>query len=504
MGGSNVYNFMVAFAAAMGGMLFGYEIGVIGQVLAMDSTFGAYFDITHYGPDTSQANNPMTWLKNPNHDSVTGNITMSFLLGCLAGALIVSYTADILGRKRSILIGGLLFVTGATLQTAAQTYGMLITGRVIGGLGIGMLSMVVPMFIAETAPNHLRGRMVSVQQLMVTIGIFVASCINAIIIKTSDETDIRWRLALGMQLVPGVAVLLLNLFMPFSPRWLANRDRDSEATKILARLRGMPIEDPAVQAEYREIKESIEMERQIGNASFTELLKPGIRNRVLIGFMLQFFQQWTGINFIMYYAPDLIRKMGFSYDDASIPFNIAQNFVNMVGTFPGMYLVERSGRRKLLMWGAIGMGVCQLLACLFSGLIPHGKGFAWLAVFSLFGFVASFAATWGPMVWVYQSEIFPLRVRSKGTGIATASNWLWNAVIAKAGPPLSTAVTFYVYLIFGLMSLLGGAYTYFCIPETRGKSLEDMDELFGSPPLVHHDSSKTFDADVEAVKDIKA
>ncbi|TPX61303.1 hypothetical protein PhCBS80983_g01195 [Powellomyces hirtus] len=494
----NVYNFMVAFAAAMGGLLFGYEIGVIGQVLVMNDTFGKYFGITFFDAAENK------WKEADNYSDVTGNITMLFLIGCLVGALVVSWMADAIGRKRSILVGGILFVIGCAMQTAANGIGLLYAGRIIGGLGIGILSMVVPLFIAETAPTHLRGRMVAVQQLMITIGIFIASVVNAIIIKTSAADDTRWRIALGMQVVPGVVLLFLNFFMPFSPRWLANRDRDSEAIKILARLRGVSIEDAALQAEFREIKEGIEMERQIGSASWSELLKPGIRNRVFFGFMLQFFQQWTGINFIMYYMPRLIESMGFNKEDADIPFAISNNFINMIGTFPGMYLVERAGRRKLLLWGALGMGISQMLACLFIGLSKeHGQGFAWVAVFCIFGFVLNFAATWGPIVWVYQSEIFPLRIRSKASGVATMSNWGWNAVIGKVGPPLKDNIDFYVYLLFGSICMLGGAFVYFLIPETMGKSLEEIDELFGAQGLVHHGSSKTLDADVEAVKPTK-
>ncbi|KAI8592650.1 sugar transporter [Geranomyces variabilis] len=495
---SSVYNYVVAFGAAFGGLLFGYEIGVVGQVLVMDSTFGKYFGIAYADPANTKDNG---WSRTSDYSDVTGNVTMTFLLGCLAGAAIVSWMADFLGRKRSILIGGILFVIGVTMQVAAASIGVLYTGRVIGGLGIGILSMAVPLFIAETAPTHLRGRMVTVQQLMITIGILVASIINAIIIKTSDETNLRWRLALGMQLVPGVGVVVCNVFMPYSPRWLANRDRDSEAIKILARLRGVSIEDASVQAEFREIKESIEMERQIGTGSWAELLKPGIRNRVVFAVMLQLFQQWTGINFILYYLPKLIVDMGFTHDQADIPFSIANNFINMVGTFPGMYLVERSGRRALLLWGAVSMAFFQLLTCLMIGLKSHGTGFSWVAVFSIFGFTLSFASTWGPIVWVYQSEIFPLRVRAKGTGIGTMSNWANNAIIAKVGPKLTDAIDFKVYAMFGGLALAGGAFSAIWIPETKGVALEELDTLFGAEPLVHESNKTIGGADVELVKE---
>ncbi|KAI9011523.1 general substrate transporter, partial [Gaertneriomyces semiglobifer] len=453
----------------MGGMLFGYEVGVINQVLEMD-TFA-----THFG---------YRGLADPDFESEmktsrTGDITMTFLLGCLGGALIVSYLADKIGRKFSILTGSVLFNVGAILQVIANTFGVLVVGRVVAGLGVGILSMVVPLFIAETAPSHLRGRMVTVQQLMITIGILIASIVNAIIIKTVEKTNVEWRLALGMQLVPGSALLLINFFMPYSPRWLMTRGREEEATATVARLRSLPADDSVVQTEIREIREGIELERQVGTGSLKELLMPGIFNRVIIAFMLQLGQQWTGINFIMYYATSLIERMGFSKEQATIPFTIANNAINFIGTFPGMYLVERMGRKKLLMGGALVMGVSQFIACLAIGLSEnHGSAWSWVAIFSLYGFVLGFASTWGPIVWVYQSEIFPLRLRGKGTGIGTMSNWGWNAVIAKVGPIMVKNIDFYTYLVFGGACIGMFLFTLLFVKETMGKTLEQMDDLF--------------------------
>ncbi|KAI9095581.1 sugar transporter [Phlyctochytrium arcticum] len=497
----NMYNYMVSFGAAMGGLLFGYEIGVIGQVLEMD-TFGRYFDYLKFDAVENK------YVSNGFKAERTGNITMFFLLGCLGGAIIVSWMADFLGRKRSILVGGILFCIGVVLQFIANTLGLLYGGRVVSGLGIGILSMVVPLFIGETAPTHLRGRMIAIQQLMITIGILIASIVNAIIIKTTETRgdELEWRLALAMQMVPGVSVVFINIFMPYSPRWLANRDRDTEALKTLARLRGVDINDTAVQAEYREIKESIELERQVGNGSWSELLKKGIINRVVFVFILQMFQQWTGINFILYYAPDLIQRMGFNKEQATIPFNIANNFINVIGTFPGMYLVERSGRRKLLIWGGLGMGISQFIACLAVGLSKSTPAWSWVAIFAVYGFILNFSSTWGPVVWVYQSEIFGLRVRAKGTGVGTMSNWGFNAVIAKLGPIMSDKIDFYSYLVFGTIGIAMATFTWAFIPETMGKSLEDMDELFGAEGARHSSHTKGLEAgnghtgDVELVK----
>lgn len=247
-------------------------------------------------------------------------------------------------------------------------------------------------------------------------------------------------------------------FMPYSPRWLELRERSHEALAALARLRASDPSSPIVRQEYDEIRDGIEFEKSIGQATWSELVKPGIINRILIAFTLQVFQQWTGINVIMYYASDLFEGMGFSKDVASKQLNLVNAAINVVGTLPGMYLVERLGRRKLLLWGGFGMGTCHLLVCLFIGLSKEGsKLLAWGAVVSIYGFILFFSSTWGPVVWVYQSEIFPLRIRAKGTGVATFANWSMNAIIAKITPIIIEKVSFYFYLVKYEMG--GGGYT---------------------------------------------
>jgi MFS transporter, SP family, sugar:H+ symporter len=375
----NTYNYLVSFAAAMGGLLFGYEIGVIGQVLGMDS-FGL-----HYGMKFQNETGVFT---TSSKDDLEGNITFTFLAGCVLGAMLVSVMADSIGRKWSIFVGGLFFAGGGIVQSAVSDLVMFYVGRVISGFGIGILSMVVPLFISETAATEVRGRMVTVQQLMITIGIFIATVINAVIIVTMGDTgDTEWRVALAIQVLPGVILLLLVALLPYSPRWLADKGRDSEAIVVLARLRGSSPDAEIVQREYREIRDSVELERQVGSASWPELFKAGIVNRLMIAVVLQFFQQWTGINVILYYSKDLFEAMGFDPKAAAIPFSIANSFINFLATFPGMYLVERLGRRKLLIIGGFGMAMAHFSTCLWVGLSKNGcPPLAWLAIVSVYFF----------------------------------------------------------------------------------------------------------------------
>ncbi|KAJ3059187.1 hypothetical protein HK102_010109, partial [Quaeritorhiza haematococci] len=423
--------------------------------------FGVRFGLKKY--------NGTTYVKTPDEAQIKGWVTSTFLLGCVAGSIIVSEMADRLGRKWSIMAGSFMFAAGGLVQTLADALPGLYAGRVVSGIGIGILSMVVPLYISETAPSDVRGRMVAVQQLMITIGIFVASCVNSVIL-TFLSGDLEWRLAMGMQVIPGSILVLIIIFMPYSPRWLMSRDRDTEAVTIIAKLRAQDANSATVQSEYHDIKAGIELERTIGNADWSELFKRGMFNRVAIAFVMQTFQQWTGINVILYYAGDLFSRMGFGNANATIGFVIANSFINFISTFPGMYLIERVGRRKLLVWGGFGMGTSHFCVCLFTGLSKGGSAFlAWLAVFSVYSFILFFASTWGPTAWVYQSEIFPLRIRAKGTGIATVANWVSNAIIAKITPLIIEHIDFYTYTIFGGMGFAMAIFTLLFVPETMGK-----------------------------------
>ncbi|KAI8908312.1 sugar transporter [Gorgonomyces haynaldii] len=472
---ASTYGYMIAFAAAMGGLLFGYEIGVISQTLDMPG-FKTTWGISSIQDGV---------LVDLDKKTVPSLTTFTFLAGCFVGAFFVSYLADALGRKRSIVLGGSVFLGGAALQTFSQSLAVFYVGRVISGLSIGCLSMVAPLYISEASPAEIRGTMVTVQQFMITIGIFIASCINSVIIVTLEDknNDLEWRLAMGMQMAPAVLLLVVMTFMPESPRWLATKSRDGEALATIAKLRAEKITDEASQKEFKHIQQSIEQERLVGNGAWSELFVPGLRNRFWIAVVMQMFQQMTGINVILYYQGSLFTGMGIDPKAAAIPFTIANTFINMVSTIPGMYLIERVGRRKLLLLGGLGMGVAHYLVCTFIGLSKStGNGaLSWGAIFSVYLFFFSFASTWGPIAWVYQSEIFPLRVRAKGTGAATMSNWFWNAIIALVTPYIQDAIGFWMYLIYGTTGLTMAAFIYFFVPETKGKSLEDMDDIFGKP-----------------------
>ncbi|KAJ3320365.1 High-affinity glucose transporter rgt2 [Blyttiomyces sp. JEL0837] len=461
----------------MGGLLFGYEIGVIGQVLGMNS-FRRDFGLGDFNNATNKYD-----IDDPKNSDLQSAVTGTFLVGCVLGAAAFMMIVDTLGRKRSILVGGTLFAIGGAIQAAAPTFAALLVGRVFSGLAIGTVSMVVPVYLAETAPTNIRGSLTTVYQLMITFGIFVATCINSIIIKSvDDDNSTMWRAALGAQVAPSVLLVILVAFIPFSPRWLAEKDRNDEAKAVIAKLRGGDITTPAVVAEYEEIVEHIQFERRVGSASWSELLLPGLRYRVLLGIVNQAFQQFTGINVILYYSATIFKYMGFANADTLIAFPLANSAVNFLATFPGMWAVEKFGRKPLLVWGGVGMGVSHALVYAFlTGANNGNQSLAWGAIFAVYGFLFFFASTWGPVVWSYQAEIFPLRVRAKGAGISTMANWSFNTVVAFAWPKvfdkMNQAPT--AYWIFASFCFAMALWAYLAVPETKGKSLEELDEVFG-------------------------
>ncbi|KAJ3307361.1 hypothetical protein HDV03_000009 [Kappamyces sp. JEL0829] len=467
----------------MGGLLFGYEIGVVGQVLGMPS-FQLFFNMAIDSPDATDAS--FKFAEGPNSVAMNQLTTFVFLAGCALGAAFSTVICDMFGRKKPIALGGVFFLAGAVFQTIAGNEGVFFIGRALSGIAIGVMSMCVPLFISETAPTEIRGRMTTVYQLMITIGIVIASVTNAIIIQTVQVKDFRdnltWRLAISMQAVPAFILVLLCLVIPESPRWLADKDRNDEALAVIAKLRSSPLSEAKVQEEYKDIVDGVAFERTVGSGSWSEIFSPGILNRVVIACILQLFQQWTGINVIMYYGNDLYKAMGFSAFAASIPLPIIYNCVNMLMTFPGMYLIERMGRKKLLTYGAFLMAVSHILVCVWLNLgnSTGNSAFYFLAYINVLTFDMGFASTWGPVVWSYQSEIFPLRVRAKGTGLATMSNWVNNAVISYVAPLISKALERNLYIVFASTCVAMGVYAYFFVPETMGKSLEEMDDIFGS------------------------
>jgi sugar porter (SP) family MFS transporter len=481
---SSMYGTCVTFACAISGFLFGYDQGIIDTVLKMES-FQLYFGTATSHPHSNSSRTPLV-VPSADAADVNGNIVFTFLIGCIGGAAMSALIVDSLGRTRSILVGTLLFVLGGIIQATCTSREPFYLSRVASGLGIGVLSNVAPLYISEVSPTALRGRMVAVQQLMIVLGIFVASCVNAGM-YTFVQGDMQWRGALAAQCVPGVILLGLLFILPHSPRWLMMKGRDAEAEVVVKRLLGSDSEEErrsgsgfaAAHAEIQLIRESLVAERKAGSVSLRQLFTAGdLRHQARMVIILAVFQQLTGINVIMYYAADLFERMGVSASTASTSLVIVNSLVLVLATLPGLWLVERWGRVRLLVVGGWAMCVCHVAVCMFVTLSERVPALSWAAVVSMMSFTAAFSATWGPVVWVIQSEVFPLRARAKGTSVGTLSNWTACAIVGKVAPLLVEAYHQWVYLGLGVCCAIMAVYSHSKVPETRGVPLERMTSLF--------------------------
>jgi sugar porter (SP) family MFS transporter len=461
--------------AAFGGILFGYDTGTINGIKDMKDwlrTFGhaVPVDKAHphgFGITSSQ-------------ESLVVSILSA---GTFFGALLGAPAADILGRKYGIIAACLVFSIGVAMQTASTTIPLFVVGRVFAGFGVGLVSCLVPMYQSECAPKWIRGAVVGMYQWAITIGILLAAVINNATQFREDHSS--YRIPIAVQFIWAVILSAGMLYLPESPRWLIKRGKDKDAAKALGRLLSLPPDDPAVEMELDDIRANLEQEQKVGESTYLDCFKNGpnkIALRTLTGIFIQAWQQLTGINFIFYFGTSFFQNAGISK-----PFliTIATNVVNVFMTLPGIYGIERFGRRRLLLVGAAGMCICEFLVAIIGVTISTQNTGGQKGLIALVCiYIAFFASTWGPIAWVVTGEIFPLNVRAKAMSLSVASNWLWNFGIGYATPylvndvPGSAGLKSNVFFIWGSTCFCCIIFTYFCIPETKGLSLEQIDVMY--------------------------
>ncbi|GBE86466.1 Probable glucose transporter rco-3 [Sparassis crispa] len=471
---------IVAFAA-FGGILFGYDTGIISGIIEMNDwlrTFGvATTDLKDY---------PSGYYLPSNRQSLVVSILSA---GTFFGSLLGAPAADILGRRIGIMVSTLVFSLGVALQVGSHTLPTFVVGRVFAGLGVGLVSTLIPMYQSECAPKWIRGAVVGGYQWAVTIGLLLASVFNNA--TKNRNSHAAWRIPTSIQFIWAFILCTGMIFLPESPRWLIKQGRDEAAAKSLSRLVGLRPEDPEVQTELNEIRVNLDEEKELGESSYLDCFRfthNKIALRTLTGIFIQAWQQLTGINFIFYYGTTFFTNSGISN-----PFliSVATNIVNVFMTLPGMWGVERFGRRSLLLWGAALMCICEFLIAIIGVTISvHNKPGQQGLIALVCIYIAAFASTWGPIAWIITGEIFPLNVRAKAMSMSVASNWLWNFGIGYATPylvntgPGNAALGAKVFFIWGSTCLGALIFTYFCVPETKGLSLEQIDILYqNSTPL---------------------
>ncbi|KAI7858087.1 sugar transporter, partial [Circinella umbellata] len=448
----------------IGGFLFGYDQGVMSGILVMEHWI-------HYFNDPDEVER--------------GFITSILLLGAFAGALIAGPMSERIGRKISIMVGTVIFWLGTSLQAGANSVDMLYAGRFIQGMAVGIYSTNVTVYQSELSPPHLRGRAISLQQFSIVFGIMVAFWIGygcAYI-----QGDASWRIPLAIQLAPSVLLFFGCFFLPYSPRWLCSRGRYDEALTTLAKLYGGgDSNDPYVRQEYDEIMEQIRFEDEKAVKTYAELFRnKSIRKRVILGMGIQTMQQWIGINAVLYYAPFIFQSAGMTGTLPSLLATGVNGVLCVICTIPAILFVDKWGRRKTLLAGGSGMGLSMLIAGCLLKVYPfvedgdNNTQAQYGAVAMMFIFSASFSFSWGPIGWIYPAEIFPTRARAKGASLATASNYLFNFVIGQITPIMITNIAYGTYMFFFATNVICLLIIYFFYPETKNRSLEEMEILFG-------------------------
>jgi SP family galactose:H+ symporter-like MFS transporter len=434
MSTKSAYVFGVSLIAALGGLLFGYHTSIISGALLF---LTKEFDLTTFQQEL---------------------VVSTVLVGALVGAFSGGVLADRWGRKRALGVTLVLFFIGTWLLTEARGFESLLWGRFVAGLGIGVASMAVPLYIAEVAPMEKRGAFVSLNQLMITIGIVVAFFVAYLLAEAG-----AWRKMFGIGFIPLAVQAVGLLFLPESPSWLMGRGRMQEAAHILGRLHGN-IESGRWNKEEKS-KEGL------------ELRHPKIKNAFWIGIGMSIFQQITGINTVIYYAPKIFQAAGSASASADLFSTLLVGIVNVAFTVVSLWLIDRWGRRPLLMMGLIGMAAS--LSILGSFFVIGSAHLGWIAAVSLMSYVAFFAISLGPVTWLLISEIYPLKIRGRAMGIATFANWTCNYLVSISFLSLiekmGAGATFWLYALISLFALW---FVGKKVPETKGKTLEQIQQFW--------------------------
>ncbi|KAJ5798426.1 uncharacterized protein N7503_007722 [Penicillium pulvis] len=469
---------MCAFAA-FGGIFFGYDSGYIGGVIGMDYFIETFEHLDKNAIPAAQFVLP-SWKK---------SLIVSILsAGTFLGALIAGDLADWYGRRTTIISGCGIFIVGVILQTASSSLGLLVAGRLIAGFGVGFVSAIIILYMSEIAPRKVRGTIVSGYQFCVTIGLMLASCVDY---ATQGRTDSgSYRIPIALQLLWAIILASGLFFLPESPRFFIRKGNKEKARQVLARVRGQPMDSEYITLELTEIDANFQYEQQVipdggyfaswMNCFTGSLFKSNSNlRRTILGTSLQMMQQWTGVNFVFYFGTTFFTQLGTISD----PFLISMitTIVNVCSTPISFYIIEKYGRRTILLWGALGMVICQFIVAIIG--VTDGQNNS--AVSAMIAFICIyvffFAITWGPGAWVVIGEIFPLPIRSRGVALSTASNWLWNCIIAVITPYLVDAdkanLGPKVFFLWGSLCACCFVYTYFLIPETKGLSLEQVDKM---------------------------
>ncbi|KAG6907339.1 hypothetical protein DXG01_009296 [Tephrocybe rancida] len=479
----NYYALLCAFFASIGGLTFGYDQGVIANVLVMTDFMERW---------------PITPLQK-------GSMTAVLELGALLGALGAGTLADRYSRRHSIFFACVIFCIGSGFQCGAQSLSHIFIGRAIGGIGVGALSMLSPLYMAEISPPEVRGSLMALEQFSIVLGVVFGFWTG--FLTRSIPSSASWRIPLGIQLLPGAILGLGCFFLPPSPRLLVLHGRYDDALGSLARLRLRSSEeaqdDPLLQIELLEMRvETTLVQRALDDGvtdgndqlqpwnlkaefrAWRRLFQRKYRDRTWIGVLIMVFQQWSGINALLYYGPTIVRSIGLRGDTVTLLVSGGIGIVQFLAVIPAILYIDRVGRKPLLRSGSALMAVSHvtiaLLVSQYEGDWSAHATAAWAAVGGIYTFTAAYGVSFGPIGWVLPSEVFPLSMRSKGVALSTASNWFNNFLIGLVTPVIMEYSPAGTFMVFAVACTLAYFWSTYFVPETANVSLEEIDAVFAT------------------------
>ena len=428
-----------SMVAALGGLLFGFDTGVISGAIPfikLEFYLNAYQE---------------------------GFAVSNLMIACVIGALFAGPIADWTGRKKVLILCAVLFTVSAILSSLPRSFTELVIARFIGGIGVGMASVVSPMYIAEISPAKIRGRLVALNQLAIVVGILLSYFSNWLLVDTGIN---NWRYMLVAEILPAVTFLVGLFFILESPRWLTKEGLEKEALDVLNVVAGAANADH----ELQEVKKSLAEKK----TSLKELLHPSLRRVLIVGILFSLFAHITGIDTIIYYGPIIFLESGFKTDSALLA-SVMIGITNLIFTFVGMAMVDKAGRKFLLLVGLAGMGISMMLVgfCMQSDIISAKWTLLWIMTY-----IASFAMSIGVVIWVYLSEIYPTRVRGQALSVATMVLWLGNVILTQFFPVMMERFGGGAFYIFSFICLLAFIFTWTMVKETKGVSLEEIEEMW--------------------------
>ena len=425
--------------AALGGLLFGFDTGVISGAI------------------------PFIKLEFYLNSYQEGFAISNLMIACVIGALIAGPIADWTGRKKVLILCAVLFIVSAILSALPRSFTELVIARFIGGIGVGVASVVSPMYIAEISPAKIRGRLVALNQLAIVVGILLSYLSNWLLVDTGIN---NWRYMLVAEILPATTFLMGLFFILESPRWLTKEGLEKDALDVLKVVAG------AVNADHelQKIKKSLAEKK----TSLKELLHPSLRRVLIVGILFSLFAHITGIDTIIYYGPLIFLESGFKTDSALLA-SVIIGITNLIFTFVGMAMIDKAGRKFLLLVGIAGMGISMTLVgfCMQSDMISAKWTLLWIMTY-----IASFAMSIGVVIWVYLSEIYPTRVRGQALSVATMVLWLGNVILTQLFPVMMERFGGGTFYIFSFICLLAFIFTWTMVKETRGVSLEEIEKMW--------------------------